>query len=100
MLADEHYWFHQTDFLPMVITPHVALLFVPLARALLPSRFFTDSSVDFAGTVYGYLWGATILGGGLLFIRMTAMAYRYSGIGGIWDALFETPAVSSIAFGL
>ncbi|PVH95084.1 hypothetical protein DM02DRAFT_691659 [Periconia macrospinosa] len=98
MLADEHYWYHETDFLPMIITPHVALLFLPIARALLPSTLFTDSSVEFAGTVYGYLWGATIFGGGLLLARMTAISYNYSGFRGIWDALLEAPAVSSIAF--
>ncbi|KAF2642592.1 hypothetical protein P280DRAFT_269030 [Massarina eburnea CBS 473.64] len=98
LLADEHYWFHQTDFLPMIVTPHVALLVLPIARALLPGKFFTDSSVEFAGTVYTYLWSATIFGGGLLIGRMTALSYAFSGFRGIWDALLENPAVSSIAF--
>lgn len=98
MLADEHYWFHQTDFMPMLLTPHVALLVLPLARAILPEKYFTDSNVEFAGTVYRYLWAATIFGGGLLFVRITGLAYNYSGIYGIWQQLFEHPAVSSVAF--
>ncbi|KAF1950960.1 hypothetical protein CC80DRAFT_455058, partial [Byssothecium circinans] len=98
LLADEHYWFHQTDFLPMILTPHIALLVLPIARALLPAKFFTDSSVEFAGTVYRYLWSATIIGGVLLIVRMTAISYNFSGFRGIWDALLENPAVSSVAF--
>jgi len=98
MLADEHYWFHQTDFLPMLLTPHIALLVLPFARAILPQQYFTDSNVEFAGTVYKYLWGTTILGGGLLFLKITSMAYGYSGVQGIWQALLEHPAVSSVAF--
>ena len=98
LLADEHYWFHQTDFLPMLLTPHIALLVLPCARAILPGKYFTDSNVEFAGTVYRYLWGTTILGGGLLFLKITSMAYDYSGLEGIWQALLEHPAVSSVAF--
>ena len=98
LLADEHYWFHQTDFLPMVLTPHIALLVLPIARALLPANILTDSHVEFAGTVYKYLWSATIFGGGLLIARMTAISYNYSGFRGIWNALLENPAVSSIGF--
>jgi hypothetical protein len=98
MLANEHYWFHQTDFLPMLLAPHAALLILPGLRAILPSKYFTDSNVEFAGTVYKYLWGTTILGGGLLFLKMTWMAHDYSGLEGIWHALLEHPAVSSVAF--
>ncbi|KAF2678337.1 hypothetical protein K458DRAFT_436004 [Lentithecium fluviatile CBS 122367] len=98
MLADEYYWFHQTDFLPMLLTPHIALLVLPFARAILPAKYLTDSNVEFAGTVYRYLWGTTIIGGALLFARITSMAYGYSGAIGIWNQLFEHPAVSSVAF--
>jgi hypothetical protein len=98
MLADEYYWFHQTDFLPMLLTPHIALLVLPLARAILPGTYFTDSNIEFAGSVYKYLWGATVSGGSILLLRMTSMAYGYSGIAGIWNALLEHPAVSSVAF--
>jgi hypothetical protein len=82
----------------MIIAPHIALLALPSARALLPDKFFTDSSVEFAGAVYTYLWGVTLFGGGLLLARMSFMSYNYSGFRGVWDALLEHPAVSSIAF--
>lgn len=98
MLADEYYWFHQTEFLPMLLTPHIALLVLPFARAALPEKYFTDSNIEFAGTVYRYLWGTTILGGSLLLLKMTIMTYDYSGLLGFWNALLEHPAVSSVAF--
>lgn len=98
LLADEHYWYHQTDFMPMLLTPHIALLVLPFLRAILPTKYFTDSNVEFAGTVYRYLWVATLFGGGLLFVRITGLSYNYSGFRGIWDALLESPAVSSVAF--
>ncbi|KAJ4295351.1 hypothetical protein N0V90_007363 [Kalmusia sp. IMI 367209] len=98
LLADEHYWYHQTEFMPMLLTPHIALLVMPLARAVVPQKYFNDSSVEFAGTVYKFLWGATNFGGGLLFTRVTALAYSYSGARGIWQQLWEHPAVSSVAF--
>lgn len=97
MLADEYYWFDHR-FLPMLLTPHIALLVLPSARAILPGKCFTDSNVEFAGTVYRYLWGTTILGGGLLFAYITSMTYDYSGLPGFWNALLEHPAVSSVAF--
>lgn len=98
MLADEYYWFHQTEFLPILLTPHIALLVLPFARAILPRKYFTDSNVEFAGSVYRYLWGTTILGGSLLFLKITIMTYDYSGLPGFWNALLEHPAVSSVAF--
>jgi len=98
MLADEHYWYHQKEFLPMLLTPHVALLVLPIARAILPEKYMTDSNVEFSGTVYKFLWGATNFGGGLLFTRVTVLAWNYSGVGGILQQLWEHPAVSSVAF--
>lgn len=97
-LADEHYWYHQTEFMPMLLTPHVALLIMPLLRAILPQKYLSDSNVEFAGTVYKFLWAANNLGGVLLFTRVTAMAYTYSGPRGIWQQLWEHPAVSSVSF--
>ncbi|KAJ4359494.1 uncharacterized protein N0V89_000048 [Didymosphaeria variabile] len=97
-LADEHYWYHQTEFMPMLLTAHVALLVMPLLRAVVPSKYLSDSNVEFAGTVYKFLWAANNFGGGLLFTRVTATAYKFSGPRGVWQQLWEHPAVSSVAF--
>lgn len=97
-LADEHYWYHQTEFMPMLMVPHVALLIMPLLRAVVPQKYLSDSNVEFAGTVYKFLWAAHNFGGGLLFTRVTAVAYKFSGPRGIWQQLWEHPAVSSVAF--
>lgn len=97
-LADEYYWYHQKKFMPMLLTPHVALLVMPLLRATIPRKYLSDSNVDFAGTVYKYLWAVNILGGALLFTKITVLAHSYSGIFGIWQQLWEHPAVSSVAF--
>lgn len=97
-LADEHYWYHQKEFMPMLLTPHVALMIMPLLRAVIPPKYLSDSNVEFAGTVYKFLWAANNFGGALLFTRVTALAYGYSGIRGIWQQLFEHPAVSSVSF--
>jgi hypothetical protein len=97
-LADEHYWYHQKDFMPMVLTPHIALLIMPLLRAVVPRKYLSDSSVGFAGTAYRCLWAANGFGGALLLTRITVLAHGYSGAGGIWRQLWEHPAVSSVAF--
>ncbi|KAL5397359.1 hypothetical protein PMIN06_005573 [Paraphaeosphaeria minitans] len=97
-LADEHYWYHQTEFMPMLLMPHIALLVMPLLRALIPQKYLSDSNVDFAGPVYKFLWAANNFGAGLLFTRVTALAYNFSGPRGIWQQLWEHPAVSSVAF--
>ncbi|KAF2116094.1 hypothetical protein BDV96DRAFT_631264 [Lophiotrema nucula] len=97
LLFDEHYW-HHPSFLPMVMVPHVALMVLPVARGLIPTKYFSDDNVEIAGKVYKYLWGMTIGGGVLLFLKITAASYGYSGIRGISDALLEHPAVSTVAF--
>jgi hypothetical protein len=97
-LANEHYWYHQTEFMPMLLTPHVALLVMPLLRAVVPHWYLSDLDAEILGTVHKFLWAANSFGGGLLFIRVTAMAYRFSGPRGIWQQLWEHPAVSSVAF--
>ncbi|KAL5372930.1 hypothetical protein DPSP01_013098 [Paraphaeosphaeria sporulosa] len=97
-LADEHYWYHQTEFMPMLLTPHVALLAMPLLRAVVPQKYLSESNVEFTGTLYKFLWAANNFGGGLLFTRVTAVAYKFSGPRGIWQQMWEHPAVSSVAF--
>lgn len=98
MLADEHYWYHRTQFVSMLLTPHIALLILPFARAIIPEKYLTDSNVELVGDVYRYLWVATIVGGGMMFVRVTGLAWSYSGVWGIYDQLWEHPAVSSVAF--
>ena len=41
-LADEHYWYHPTHFMPMLMAPHVALMLLPVARALVPARYLSE----------------------------------------------------------
>ncbi|KAF2749673.1 hypothetical protein M011DRAFT_438904 [Sporormia fimetaria CBS 119925] len=97
LLADESYWHHKS-FLPVLLIPHLALLVLPLSRAILPSKYFREDDVGFMENLYKYLWGATIFGGALLFWRVTSLAYGYSGFWGTLSTLLEHPAVSSVGF--
>lgn len=98
LLADEHYWHHPTAFMPVLLAPHVALLVLPLARAILPTRYFNDNDVAFSDKVHNYMWALVLGNAGLMLARTTATAYAYSGFRGILDALLEHPAVSSVGF--
>ncbi|OAL52269.1 hypothetical protein IQ07DRAFT_678291 [Pyrenochaeta sp. DS3sAY3a] len=98
LLADEHYWHHPTAFMPVLLAPHVALLVLPFARLLLPSRLFNDDDFAFTDKVYSYLWFLVLGNGGILFLKATFTAWSYSGFQGISNALLEHPAVSSVAF--
>lgn len=98
LLADEHYWHHSTDFMPVLLTPHIALLVLPFVRALVPARYVPDNDVAFNDKVYGYMWALTFGNAGLMLLRMTYMAVSYGGFQGIQSALLEHPAVSSVGF--
>ncbi|KAH7396589.1 hypothetical protein DE146DRAFT_657182 [Phaeosphaeria sp. MPI-PUGE-AT-0046c] len=98
LLADDHYWHHSEDFLPVLLIPHVALLVLPAARALLPARYLPESNVVFDDKVYGYMWVLTIANAALMMIKTTYAAWAYSGFQGIQNALLEHPAVSSVGF--
>jgi hypothetical protein len=97
LLADQHYW-DGTHFLPVLMIPHIALMVLPTLRGILPARFFNDDDPEFTDGVYKVLWGTTLFGGGLLFLKITAAAYDYSGLYGMNSALLEHPAVSSVGF--
>lgn len=94
-LVDEHYWWDKKH-APVVVIPHVALLVLPFARGLLPSRFFKEDDVEFSRGMYKYLWGATIFGELLVFWKISGLAYNFSGLVGMFNALLEHPAVSTV----
>ncbi|KAF1911218.1 hypothetical protein BDU57DRAFT_524986 [Ampelomyces quisqualis] len=98
LLADDHYWHHSTDFLPLLLIPHVALLVMPFARVFAPARLLPDNSVAFDNKVYSYMWALTIGNAGLMTLKTTYAAVFYGGFQGILNALMEHPAVSSIGF--
>lgn len=98
LLADEYYWHHPTDFMPVLLAPHIALLVLPFARAIIPAKYFNDNNVEFVDKVYNYLWALVLGNAGLMLLKATATAYAYSGFQGIQNALLEHPAVSSVAF--
>jgi hypothetical protein len=98
LLADDHYWYHSKDFMPVLLTPHIALLVLPFVRALVPARFFPDDDLAFNDKVYGYMWVLTFASSGIMMLRTTWMAVSYGGFEGILSALGEHPAVSSVGF--
>lgn len=97
LLADETYW-QRHGFFTVLMIPHCALLVLPFARAILPSKYLREDDVEFMEGAYKYLWGATFVGGALVWWRITGLAYNYSGVSGIVNALLEHPAVSSVGF--
>jgi len=98
LLADDYYWHHPTDFMPILLTPHVALLVLPFVRVLLPAKYFPDHDVAFNDKVYGYMWALTFANAAVMMLRTTWMAVSHGGYGGIRSALLEHPAVSSVGF--
>jgi hypothetical protein len=98
LLADDHYWHHSTDFMPVLLTPHVALLVLPFVRVLLPAKNFPDHDVAFNDMVYSYMWLLTFANAAIMLLKTTWMAVSYGGFAGIQSALLEHPAVSSVGF--
>ncbi|KAF1834342.1 hypothetical protein BDW02DRAFT_525568 [Decorospora gaudefroyi] len=96
-LADEHYWYHPTHFMPMLLAPHIALMVLPVVRALVPPGYFEDD-IQIADRIYNYLWVLVFANGGLMLGWTTVTAYAYSGVAGIVNAVFEHPAVGSVGF--
>ncbi|KAF2866947.1 hypothetical protein BDV95DRAFT_191518 [Massariosphaeria phaeospora] len=98
LLADEYYWHHK-EFMSVLLAPHIALLVLPFVRAILPAKYSTDVNHDLADSVYNkVLWPVTIVGAALLNLKQTWTAVSFGGFAGIWGALWEHPAVSSVAF--
>jgi hypothetical protein len=98
LLADEHYWHHSTAFMPVLLTPHIALLVLPIARVIVPYKYFGDKDVSFNDKMYSYMWALTIGSAALMMLRTTLLAWSYGGYAGIGSALMEHPAVSSVGF--
>lgn len=99
LLADKHYW-HTPSFMPILLTPHLALMVLPLARLLLPARCFSNSNenLTFVDKVHKHMGQLTLGAGSLMLVRTTAQAYAIGGFQGIQHTLFEHPAVSSVGF--
>ncbi|KAF2036730.1 hypothetical protein EK21DRAFT_52058 [Setomelanomma holmii] len=98
LLADEHYWHHSTGFMPILLTPHVALMVLPIVRAFAPASYFSNDDVAFNSKVYGYMWALTLVNAVLMLFKTTYTAVSYGGWHGIQSALLEHPAVSSVGF--
>ncbi|KAI4658135.1 uncharacterized protein J4E79_007116 [Alternaria viburni] len=96
-LADEHYWHHPTHFMPVLMAPHIALMFLPIARAVVPASSFIED-IQFTDKVYSYMWALVLGNAGLMLAWATATAYAYGGFVGIQSALLEHPAVSSVGY--
>lgn len=96
-LADEHYWHHPTHFMPMLLAPHIALMLLPIARAIVPTEYLIED-IQFTYKVYNYMRALVLGNAGLMLAWTTATAYHYSGLVGIQSALLEHPAVSSVGF--
>lgn len=91
-------YYHTPEFMTVLLIPHVALLFMPIARAVLPTKYLTDTKADIEKGIYKHLWATIIIGGMLLELKTTLAVYNWNGLSGIWHALFEHPAVSSVGF--
>lgn len=98
LLADDHYWHHSEDFMPVLLAPHIALLVLPTVRVVVPSRYFPDHDQAFNDRVYGYMWVLTFANAAIMLLRTTWMAVSYCGFQGIQSALLQHPAVSSVGF--
>jgi hypothetical protein len=96
-LADDHYWHHPTHFMPVLMAPHVALMVLPIVRAIVPPEYFNNDT-QFTDKIYNYMWVLVVGNAGLMLAWTTARAYTYSGFVGIQSALLEHPAVSSVGF--
>jgi hypothetical protein len=98
LLSDDHYWHHSEDFLPVLLAPHVALLVLPFARVVVPAKYFPENGAAFDNKVYPYMWALTCGSAAFMLCWTTAKAVSYGGFEGIWSALLEHPAVSSVGF--
>jgi hypothetical protein len=98
LLADEHYWHHSSDFMPVLLTPHVALLVLPFLRAVVPDNYVSEGDAASTDRIYKYLWALTLGNAGFMMLKTTYTAWSYGGFEGIGSALLEHPAVSSVGF--
>jgi hypothetical protein len=98
ILGGDKNWNFPKMFLPALMAPHVALMAMPLARAILPATLFTHDNAGFVKTAYDYMcYLVAVVGLG----RVQAASYKLfslAGVGIICSTLFEHPAVSSVGF--
>jgi hypothetical protein len=97
-LAKEEYWNHPRAFMPLLLAPHVSLLILPAARAILPANVFREVGGNATDMIYSSMWPLVFGTGVLRLFRVTDGSYTAAGFQGIFDALFEHPAVSSVEF--
>jgi hypothetical protein len=92
-LASEDYWYNHPHFMTLLLTPHIALLVLPIARVIIPSKHLNQDDTE---DVHRLLWGVLIFGGAMLWLLVTGLAWNHSGVQGIAKQLYEHPAVSSV----
>jgi hypothetical protein len=97
-LAKEKYWNHPTAFMPLLLAPHVTLLILPSARAILPASLFKTGAPKTVDTIYSSMWLLVFSAGIQQLLQVTDNAYSLAGFQGIRNALLEHPAVSSVGF--
>lgn len=96
-LSRDKYWNGAPGFMPLLLAPHVVLLILPTARAVLPSRLLPLGDAKTVDKFYTYLW-MLVFSSVFQLAYKTYTAYLTGNVGGIRDALFEHPAVSSVGF--
>ncbi|KAF2628797.1 hypothetical protein BU25DRAFT_390707 [Macroventuria anomochaeta] len=96
-LSRENYWNGSPGFMPLLLVPHVVLLILPMARAILPAKFFPIGDPKTVNKIYKFLWTSNFTFVGQL-VWTTYKAYLAGNLGGIRDALLEHPAVGSVGF--
>ncbi|KAF2179268.1 hypothetical protein K469DRAFT_674463 [Zopfia rhizophila CBS 207.26] len=89
---------HPPRFLRLLLVPHFVLLLLPIARAVLPTKYVSDEDVPFADRAYNFMWNIVIGGGGMLVLKASAAVWREFGFSVLVPTLFETPAVSSVGW--
>ncbi|KAF2130391.1 hypothetical protein P153DRAFT_422310 [Dothidotthia symphoricarpi CBS 119687] len=97
LLTDAHYW-HSPSFMPVLLTPHAALMILPLARIFFPTRSLSGGNTEFLDKAYNRMWQLVLGTGALMLVKTTANAYAVAGFQGIWTTLLGHPAVSSVGF--
>jgi hypothetical protein len=98
ILGNDKYWNLPELFMSALMAPHIALMAMPLARAVLPTHFFAHDDADFVDKAYDYMcYLVCVVGSG----RVQATSYKFFSLAGvsiICSALFEHAAVSSVGF--
>lgn len=94
--GDEKHW-NRPGFMSALLTPHVLLLIVPTARAILPTRFFVEGKPRTKDSIYEFLLQSNAYFVGRLALR-TYKGYNAGTLDGLFRTLLDHPAVSSVGF--